>query len=71
MVDKYSLRHLMAAILVQEEMRVPHIRSGDQRFIDDLLRSQFTPMVINTYLLVDLMFEIGDYIAEQSNYRQE
>lgn len=59
-MDKYSLRHLMAAIIVAEELRVPSIRSGDRHLIDELLRKQFTPMVMNTYFIVDLMFEYGD-----------
>jgi hypothetical protein len=60
MVDKYSLRHMMAAVIVAEELRVPSIRSGDPHFVDDLIRKQFSPMVTNTYIIVDLMFEIGD-----------
>ncbi|MDZ4834158.1 MAG: hypothetical protein SGJ27_10315 [Candidatus Melainabacteria bacterium] len=59
--NKYYLRHLMAAIIVAEELRVPSIRSGDPHFVDDLLRKQFTAMVVNTYSIVDLMFEVGDY----------
>ncbi len=59
-MDKYSLRHLMAAVLVAEELRVPSIRSGDRHLIDELLRKQFTPMLMNTYFIVDLMFEYGD-----------
>jgi hypothetical protein len=51
----------MAAIIVAEELRVPSIRSGDPHFVDDLLRKQFTAMVVNTYSIVDLMFEVGDY----------
>jgi len=61
MVDKYSLRHIMASVIVAEELRVPSIRSGDPRLIDDLLRKQFMPMIVNTYAIVDLMFEVGDY----------
>ena len=71
MVDKYSLRHLMACILVQEELRVPSIRSGDPHFVDDLIRKQFIPMVKNTYIIVDLMFEIGDLEFEDLEVRKE
>jgi hypothetical protein len=67
MIDKYSLRHIMAAIIVAEELRVPSIRSGDQHLIDDLLRKQFAPMVQNTYIIVDLMFEIADFQQQRVN----
>jgi len=61
----------MAAILVAEELRVPSIRSGDQHLIDDLLRKQFAPMVQNTYIIVDLMFEIAEWQANQRQQRNE
>lgn len=71
MVDRESLRHLMAAIIVAEELRVPSIRSGDQHLIDDLLRKQFAPMVQNTYIIVDLMFEIAEWQNNQRLQRHE
>ena len=71
MVDRESLRHLMAAIIVAEELRVPSIRSGDQHLIDDLLRKQFAPMVQNTYIIVDLMFEIAEWQNNQRMQRHE
>lgn len=66
-MDKYSLRHLMCAIIVGEELLVPSIRSGDPRFVDDLLRKQFSAIVSNAYIIVDLMFEIGDYQSSDQN----
>jgi len=51
----------MCAIIVGDELLVPSIRSGDPRFVDDLLRKQFSSIVSNAYIIVDLMFEIGDY----------
>ena len=71
MVDRESLRHLMAAIIVAEELRVPSIRSGDQHLIDDLLRKQFAPIVQNTYIIVDLMFEIAEWQNNQRMQRHE
>ncbi len=71
MIDRESLRHVMAAIIVAEELRVPSIRSGDQHLIDDLLRKQFAPMVQNTYIIVDLMFEIAEWQANQRQSRNE
>ncbi|MBX3072426.1 hypothetical protein KF707_05055 [Candidatus Obscuribacterales bacterium] len=71
MIDRESLRHVMAAIIVAEELRVPSIRSGDQHLIDDLLRKQFAPMVQNTYIIVDLMFEIAEWQANQRQQRNE
>lgn len=70
-MDKESLRHIMAAILVAEELRVPSIRSGDQHLIDDLLRKQFTPMVVNTYIIVDLMFELSTQIGANAAGQQQ
>lgn len=57
----------MCAIIVAEELRVPSIRSGDPRFVDDLLRKQFSAIVSNAYIIVDLMFEIGDYQSSDQN----
>lgn len=69
-MDRDALRHIMAAIIVAEELRVPSIRSGDQRIVDDLIRKQFSPMLVNTYIIVDLMFEIAQYqqYYQQQNY---
>lgn len=60
MMDKYSLRHLMTAIIVGEELRVPSINSADRHLDAHMLRTQFTPMLENAYYLADLMLEIGD-----------
>ena len=65
MLDRYSLRHIMCAIIVGEELLVPSIRSGDPRFVDDLLRKQFTAIVSNAYIITDLMLEIGDTPRDQ------
>ncbi len=59
-MDRYSLRHIMAALLVAEELRVPNITSTDPYLNENALRQQFTPMIENTYFIADLMFEIGD-----------
>lgn len=63
-MDKYSLRHLMASIIVGEELRVPSINSADRHLDAHMLRTQFTPMLENAYFLADLMLEIGDRSLE-------
>ncbi len=65
-LDKYSLRHLMAAIIVCEELKVPMIRPpGDPWMADERLRKQFAPLLKNTYFIVDLMFEFGDEVKSE------
>lgn len=59
-MDLFALRHLMAAIIVSEELKVPNMRTGEAILADDKLRKQFTALVENTYCIVDLMIEIGD-----------
>lgn len=59
-MDRFALRHLMAAIIVSEELKVGNIRSGDPAYSDDRLRKQFSALIENTYCLVDLMIELGD-----------
>lgn len=59
-MDVYSLRHLMAAIIVAEELKVPNMRQGDAWMSDDRMRKQFTALIENTYCIAELMLEIGD-----------
>ncbi len=64
-MDKYALRHLMAAIIVSEELKVPSIRSGDAFLGHDRLKKQFTVLLENTYYITDLMLELGDQREEK------
>lgn len=59
-MDKFALRHIMAAIIVGDELKLPNQRVGDAISIEDKLRKQFSALVENTYTIVDLMIEIGD-----------
>ncbi len=59
-MDVYSMRHIMAAIIVAEELKVPNMRQGDAWMSDDRMRKQFTALVENTYCIAELMIEIGD-----------
>ncbi|HEY9785843.1 MAG TPA: hypothetical protein V6D17_10610 [Candidatus Obscuribacterales bacterium] len=62
-----AVRHIMAAILVQEELRVPVSRGTEPVLADERLRKQFRPLIENTYCIVDLMMEIGEG-RNDSNY---
>lgn len=64
-LDKYMMRHLMAAIIVSDELKVPNQRGGDQWMADDRMRKQFTQLIQNTYSVVDLMIEFGDTPPQQ------
>ena len=70
-MDKYSLRHLMAAIIVSEELKVPNIRQGDAWLADDRLRKQFTALLQNTYCITDLMLELGDLRYQEELQQQK
>lgn len=59
-MDIYSMRHIMAAIIVSEELKVPNMRHGDGYLSDDRMRKQFTALIENTYCIAELMIEIGD-----------
>lgn len=59
-----ALRNLMAAIILQEELRVPFLRGNDVVLADDRMRKQFRPMIENAYCIVDLMLEVGAYTLE-------
>lgn len=59
-MDRYALRHLMAAIIVCDELKVPNQRLGELIVADEKLRKQFSAIVENTYTIVDLMLELGD-----------
>ena len=60
-MDRYSLRHVMAAIIVGEELRVPNITPSPDPYLNEkLLRNQFSALVENAYFITDLMLEIGD-----------
>ncbi|MBA3858075.1 MAG: hypothetical protein C0507_14315 [Cyanobacteria bacterium PR.3.49] len=59
-MNEYWLRHVMAAIIVSEELKVPNMRQGDAYLADDRMRKQFTALIENTYCIADLMIEIGD-----------
>ena len=59
-MDIYSMRHIMAAIIVSEELKVPNMRQGDPYLSDDRMRKQFTALIENTYCIAELMIEIGD-----------
>lgn len=64
-MDRYALRHLLAAIIVSEELKVPNQRLGENYIMDDKLRKQFSSLIENTYCIVDLMIEIGDSREQQ------
>ncbi|MBC7999789.1 MAG: hypothetical protein IAF58_17680 [Leptolyngbya sp.] len=59
-MDKSLVRHLMAAIVISEELKVPNQRGGDPYMADDRMRKQFSQLVQNTYTVVDLMIELGE-----------
>ncbi len=59
-MDKSLVRHLMAAIVISEELKVPNQRGGDAYMADDRMRKQFSQLVQNTYTVVDLMIELGE-----------
>ena len=59
-MNEYWLRHVMAAIIVSEELKVPNMRQGDNYLADDRMRKQFTALIENTYCIADLMIDIGD-----------
>lgn len=60
-MDRSTLRHLMAAIIVGEELRVPNVIANPDPFLNEkILRSQFTAMLVNAYFIADMMLEIGD-----------
>lgn len=59
-MNEYWLRHVMAAIIVSEELKVPNMRQGDSYMADDRMRKQFTALIENSYCIAELMIEIGD-----------
>jgi len=63
---KYWLRHLMAAIIVADEVKVPNIRGADAYLSQDRLRKQFGAIIENTYNVVDLMLDIGDQNLQET-----
>ncbi|HNB22768.1 MAG TPA: hypothetical protein PKZ32_10130 [Candidatus Melainabacteria bacterium] len=71
-MDIYAMRHIMAAIIVSEELKVPNMRHGDAFLSDDRMRKQFTALIENTYCIAELMIEIGDKrIMEPAQYKGE
>ena len=58
-MDILSLRHIMATLLLQDELKVPFQRGSDDASSDDRIRKQFRPLVENAYCVVDLMLEVG------------
>lgn len=59
-MSEYWLRHIMAAYIASEEIKGPSMRVNDGPDADEKLRRQFTPIIENTYCLVETMIEIGD-----------
>ncbi len=59
-MSDYWLRHLMAAYIASEEIKGHSMRSEDSAAADERIRRQFTPIVENSYAIVDLMIEVGD-----------
>jgi hypothetical protein len=71
-MDRLTLRHIMAAIIVADELKVPSIRAGDPFLSDERLHKQFTGMVHNAYCVVDLMLEVGESrLQQQQQYQQQ
>jgi len=56
---EYWLRHMMAVYMASEEIKGPSMRTDDQ-FPDERLRRQFSPLIENTYCLVETMLQVGD-----------
>ena len=60
-MDRYSLRHLMAAIMVADELVVPNTLSSPDPYLNNqAMRARFVQQIVNAYFIADLMFEIGD-----------
>lgn len=63
-MDILAMRNIMAAIIIQEELRVPFLRGNDMVLTNDRMRKQFRPMIENAYCIVDLMLEVGALTLE-------